>query len=981
MKSVHTAAPSDGQTISLDAQLIVASPGSGMARSAMQLAGRLTSMGLRVSVVAQGSLLIAQLGLRRASGDRGTRIERYHSFFPDLWRKLFHNDAPMLGPWEYDFETCLDRALREVSPRRVRRHVVVVDGGQLPRDLYVLLRVLGVSLTVFVEADAGAGAGGASVQEIQAVLGQGRPIFLRENVRNTTSIAQLAAHLREQAGGRRPTLPDRGGVPSVLWHDTDLTETAERLRDYRDQHPRERIGVLVQQVTQVDALYRALSRGTTGAVQFQHSASFRLPDGRIDLDKPGLKVTTWASARGVEFDTVVLPELQDVTLDASAPSLAGALEYLVTRARRMVVLAYSGEGDPRMIRELPLDLFDDQRGKPFVHDAFGPSELSVDLPNSDETAEPAADDAFADETETDHDDPPLSELAENDLGLAVSDLDPVVPPPEAAASARRLLEDDQLRRRHDTYILSAAEEVGLAILMRPDRPLHEDLGKDFRKPLAPSDERARAYDALVLHNRRLVASIAQKYQGQGLDLDDLIQHGSIGLMRAVQRFDATQGYKFSTYATWWIRQSIGRAVADEGRLIRLPVHMAEQVNKVRRACGRLQMPFDRASLSEIAAATRLSEKAVEQCLRLLVQGVVSLDQPIGDGGDTVLSELIGIPDSDADLDTILDREWLRLIVAKELAELSPKSAEIIRLRFGFDHNQPRTLEQVGQVFGVTRERIRQIEKKALEQLKDRLRKAYLEDAAGPGPAPASRPARGQVIPFHGRRPLVPRPSKTVDRTESTPGTVPPATPGPTSVPDPAGLQVPPRAPVPTAVPVPRDEPEVAAPTPAGETSPEPKVIQVPVASRDPFLLTHPATQDFGTEPVPGDGLLALVTPYVLPYPDALDEGDFREAGDRGSWRETQGLYVVCDSYFWSLGGWLGLPDLDLDADTSLARLEIEIEPAQLDAWRGTTPDQPLVVPAPLQPRVAVLAKMTRRLSADVFRRHREPPATPQDGRH
>jgi hypothetical protein len=182
------------------------------------------------------------------------------------------------------------------------------------------------------------------------------------------------------------------------------------------------------------------------------------------------------------------------------------------------------------------------------------------------------------------------------------------------------------------------------------------------------------------------------------------------------------------------------------------------------------------------------------------------------------------------------------------------------------------------------------------------------------------------------------------------------------------------------VPLPREKDEPIQST-VHESAAERVVIQEPEASRDPFLLTHPATQDYGSERVMDeDGLSALVSPYVLPYPTRLDEDDFSETGAPETWREAQGLYVVSDGYFWSLGGWLGLPDLDLDERSALARLEIKVEPDQLDAWRQSAPPgQPLGVPESLQPHLAILAKMTRRQSADVFRRHQEA-AAPEDGR-
>jgi hypothetical protein len=162
---------------------------------------------------------------------------------------------------------------------------------------------------------------------------------------------------------------------------------------------------------------------------------------------------------------------------------------------------------------------------------------------------------------------------------------------------------------------------------------------------------------------------------------------------------------------------------------------------------------------------------------------------------------------------------------------------------------------------------------------------------------------------------------------------------------------------------------------------EPGAIQEPEASRDPFLLTHPATREYGTEPViDEDGLTALVSPYVLPHPTRLDRDDFGEAGALETWRQAQGLYVVSDGYFWSLGGWLGLPGLDLDERTVLARLEIRVERDQLDTWwQSAPPGQPLGVPVSLQPRLAALARMARRESADVFRRYQEAATPRTDG--
>ncbi|WP_261568012.1 sigma-70 family RNA polymerase sigma factor [Frankia gtarii] len=820
-------------------------------------------------------------------------------------------------------------------------------------------------MTVFVEADSGLGT--TSVQQIRTAMGGPATIALSDNRRNSLPIAQLAGYFRMRAGGAAAAVPDVDGRLPALWHTPELTGLAERLRDYHSRHPRERIGVLAQQKAQVDALYRALGQGTTGSAQFQHGDSFRIPNGRIDLASPGLKITTWESARAVEFDTVVVAELQDVMFDVSSPALPAAMEYLVTRARRTVILAYSGIGDPRLIRNLPLGLIEDQRGMQPTGDVFGLP--PPDAAEAGADTDTGLDTACADHLDIDPDDPDLAELLAQELGPVEDDPDAVAASADAVAHARCVLADDGLHGHPDRRILTADEEVGLAMLMRPDRALHEDLGQSFRRPLQRTDQRARAYDALVLHNQRLVHSIAQKYQGNGLELEDLSQHGMTGLMRAVQKFDATRGYKFSTYATWWIRQAITRALADEGRLIRLPAHVVEKVNRVRRVLGEMRMSVGHASIPVVAAAAHLSEREAERYLVLLRQEVVSLDQPAGHDGGTVLGELIGLPSPGGDPDAVLDREWHRLIVNAELAKLSPKSAEVIRLRFGLDDDNPRTLEQVGQIYGVTRERIRQIEKKARGQLASGVRQAYLDGATTPEPGRALASTRTL---HRNRRPATASgPPGAVRGTPRTPAH------GPTADPGPEYSHNPPSDSTSTTMAVPGDEPEVSS-TSTAATPPAPR-IRTPVASRDPFLLTHPATQDYDSELVQVEALSARVRPYVLPHPSRLTGGDFGEVGEPATWRQAQGLYVVSGGYFWSLGGWLGLPDLEPDADSDLARLEIEVDPPQLEAWSSDEPTQPLQVPALLQRDIARLARMTRYRSADVFRRHQASPADSQIG--
>ena len=254
-------------------------------------------------------------------------------------------------------------------------------------------------------------------------------------------------------------------------------------------------------------------------------------------------------------------------------------------------------------------------------------------------------------------------------------------------------------------------EIGRIKLLTADEEI--DLA---RKIIQGGNVGAIAKRKLVQANLRLVVSIAKKYVGRGMLFLDLIQEGNLGLIRAAEKFDHERGYKFSTYATWWIRQAITRAIADQARTIRIPVHMVETINKLKKITRKLAQELSRKPTEdELAQEMNISISKLREIIKV-AQEPLSLETPIGKEEDSRLGDFIEDKDADAPVKTVA-HELLREDLAEVLSGLSPRERDVLRLRFGMDDGRQRTLEEVGQLFGVTRERIRQIEAKALRKLR------------------------------------------------------------------------------------------------------------------------------------------------------------------------------------------------------------------------------------------------------------------------
>ncbi len=262
------------------------------------------------------------------------------------------------------------------------------------------------------------------------------------------------------------------------------------------------------------------------------------------------------------------------------------------------------------------------------------------------------------------------------------------------------------------------KDIGRVPLLSPEEEL------ELARKMSEGDKAAR--DRLSEANLRLVVSIAKRYVGRGMQFLDLIQEGNLGLMKAVEKFDYQKGFKFSTYATWWIRQAITRAIADQARTIRIPVHMVETINRQIRVSRMLLQKLGREPLpSEIAEEMGISEQRVME-IQKIAQDPVSLETPIGEEEDSHIGDFLEDETAKAPTD-VVNFNMLKEQLLKVLDTLTPRETQVLRLRYGIKDGKPRTLEEVGKEFNVTRERIRQIEAKALRKLRHPTRSKKLKD--------------------------------------------------------------------------------------------------------------------------------------------------------------------------------------------------------------------------------------------------------------
>jgi RNA polymerase sigma factor (sigma-70 family) len=1030
--------------------VVVAAPGVDQAAKAVAAYHRLRGHGKELHVITKPSVLKNRIRALMPFESRGDVVMTYHSYFANVWRTVLRTSPPESDDYDIDFWEFKQRLRARYVRPLDRRHVIVVQGQQLPPDFYTVLRLLSVEATVFVDPVQTVNDSGTTLDDLVTLLGVGTPSTLHEVDGGTAQVHELLEHF----GERSPSASmRRDGPRPVLVDHEDVDEEIRFVVDQATTHRDQQIGVLLPTRELVQVFKDGIGDLFDGRTQW-HLSGVKVPKhATVTASDPGVKVLTWVSAVGMRFDHVVLAGLDQVE---DRFRLENALRVLGPTTRAELFLSYSGAGRPTALGGLPSALLDDRTRKT-------PGDEWVEVGPT--TVLPA---------------PPPNTPEQ-----------PALPGRSAVDSARSLLAAPIRSNARGKRLLTAEQEVGLAQLMRPTGgDLAEELPRGFRSTLRDGDERAKAFDAMVLHNTGLVGSCIARYLGGGLDYEDLYQHGVLGLMRAIEKWDGSRGLKFSTYAVNWINQAMGRAIPDDGTTIRLPVHKYEEVRKVRAVRDKLHLEQETVSITDIAKRTGFSPENVVDCLRLS-KGLISLDAPLGTDGEISFAESVPVPfEHDSNPDYVVDRALGAELVRKAVSLLKEREAEVLRLRFGFDGGDDRTLEKVGEHFSFTRERARQIEGKAKGNLVRKLADVGLvAGGADTAPAPTTkRPDRRLSVLRHPvqekRRPgteiatgsglaerlgaagedssvghlliaLVDRALRSdarhirirtagtgtsvrlalvhdgatfagyallatlcegreVSRGSAALGVA-------TSLYDevttwdahtssaclvltsaadtdtwwlhrasrrlPAGLLPEAKSDRWSVVLFRAPRPQVARARISTildrcvrdlgvvfgallERGVEIDINGRAVTAQDPFLWSNPAGQHLGEERVAAEGFSVVVSPRVLPHPDALRAGDVASVGDPVDWQATQGFYVRCGGRYLSCGGWLGLDDLDMAAGTALARVLVEVPPEQRAAWGEDHPGASVTAPEPLRPRLAALARIARGKSELVIERHR-----------
>ncbi|GAA1292236.1 RNA polymerase sigma factor RpoD/SigA [Saccharothrix xinjiangensis] len=698
--------------------VVVAVPGVDQVVKAVATYRRLRGHGKELHVITKSSVLKNRIRTLMPFESRGDAVMTYHSYFADVWRAVLQTRAPEADDYDIDFWEFEQRLrARHIRPLK-RRHVIVVQGQQLPPDFYAVLRLLSVEATVFVDPVQVVDESGTTLDDLETLLGVHTPTTLHDVDGGTAQVHSLLEHL---AGGSPHASTSRrdGPRPVLLDHD-DVDEEIRFVVEQAEAHRDRQIGVLLPTRELVQAFKNGIGDLFGGRTQW-HLSDVKVPrHAAVTTSEPGVKVLTWVSAIGMRFDHVVLAGLDQVE---DRFRFENALRVLGPTTRSGLFLSYSGAGRPTALSALPPALLDDRTRK-----SAGDVWVEVVSTGTLTTPPPAAPERLP------------------------------TPGRSAVDSARAVLAAPMRSKDRAKRLLTAVEEVGLAQLMRPTGgDLAEELPRGFRSTLRNNDERAKAFDAMVLHNTGLVGSCIPRHLGAGLDYEDLYQHGVLGLIRAIEKWDGSRGLKFSTYAVNWINQAMGRAIPDDGTTIRLPVHKYEEVRKVRAVRDKLRLEQDDVSITDIAKHTGFSPANVVNCLRLS-RGLISLDAPLGADGEISLADLVPIPfEHDSNPDYVVDRALGADLVRQAVSRLKEREAEVLRLRFGFDSGDDLTLEKVGEHFSVTRERVRQIESKAKSNLIGKLAEVGLiAGGADPVPTPPpERPTRRLDVvrtPVHEKRP-------------------------------------------------------------------------------------------------------------------------------------------------------------------------------------------------------------------------------------